>query len=154
MLTSYLGWQVRARQAAAFETQDDDEQPTKVGGKRQRRAAPPESDADSGASEEDELYLAAARAAKIKKAARKERHTAQPMQPPLPDELADGARAISRAVEKNRGLTPHRRKDIKNPRVKARLPQLPTLGCELATDLDACSSKLTWLYLSACSLQE
>ncbi len=29
-----------------------------------------------------------------------------------------GARAVSRAVEKNRGLTPHRRKDIKNPRVK------------------------------------
>jgi len=32
----------------------------------------------------------------------------------------EGARKVSRAVEKNRGLTPHRRRDIKNPRVKAR----------------------------------
>lgn len=48
------------------------------------------------------------------------RYTAPALPPPLPDATVEGARKVSRAVEKNRGLTPHRRRDIKNPRVKAR----------------------------------
>ena len=57
-----------------------------------------------------------------------ELYGAKPLQPPRPDPEAEGPRAISKAVEKNRGLTPHRRKDIKNPRVKVRLKINLTLG--------------------------
>ena len=49
-----------------------------------------------------------------------ELYGAKPLKPPRPDPESEGPRAISKAVEKNRGLTPHRRKDIKNPRVKVR----------------------------------
>ena len=36
------------------------------------------------------------------------------------DDAADGPRSVSRAILKNRGLTPHRSKSVRNPRVKKR----------------------------------
>lgn len=38
----------------------------------------------------------------------------------LLDESADGPRSVSRAILKNKGLTPSRSKSIRNPRVKKR----------------------------------
>lgn len=35
-------------------------------------------------------------------------------------EDASGPRSLTRAIEKNRGLTPHRAKSVRNPRVKKR----------------------------------
>ena len=37
------------------------------------------------------------------------------------EETADGPRALTRAILKNKGLTPHRPKSVRNPRVKKRL---------------------------------
>lgn len=36
------------------------------------------------------------------------------------EEASSGPRSLTRAIEKNRGLTPHRKKSTRNPRVKKR----------------------------------
>lgn len=38
----------------------------------------------------------------------------------ITDETAEGPRGVSRAILKNKGLTPHRSKSVRNPRVKKR----------------------------------
>ena len=84
-----------------------------------------EFDDDSGPEQggdfdDDGEYLAVAARSKATKAARKAAFAAPAPHVPLARSEAAGPRAITRDVEKNRGLTPHRRKDIKNPRVKGR----------------------------------
>ena len=71
--------------------------------------------------EEDEFYKEAAAGAAAKKAKRREAHVYPELKAPAADDLETGARRISSAIEKNRGLTPHRRKDLKNPRKKHRI---------------------------------
>eukprot|EP00775_Hariotina_reticulata_P005267 gene5267-5502_t len=71
--------------------------------------------------EEDEFYTASKAARSQVKAAKKAKHAAPQLAPPLPDQEAVGQRKISYEIEKNRGLTPHRRKDLKNPRKKHRV---------------------------------
>ena len=69
-------------------------------------------------SDDDNAYAEAERVMHRKKAAKSAKYSAPALQPPLQDEQINGARKVTKAVEKNRGLTPHRRKDTKNPRVK------------------------------------
>jgi U3 small nucleolar RNA-associated protein 3 len=65
------------------------------------------------------MYAAARDASRAKKKARQDRYAVPDTTlPPLPDPSAEGGRKISKAIEKNRGLTPHRSNAIKNPRVK------------------------------------
>ncbi|KAG1660216.1 hypothetical protein FOA52_005085 [Chlamydomonas sp. UWO 241] len=72
--------------------------------------------------EQNELYQAAAASAADRKRAKADRYGVADTLPPLADEtVAGGARGITDAIERNRGLTPHRRKDLKNPRKKHRL---------------------------------
>ena len=72
---------------------------------------------------------------------RQDKYAAQPLHPPLAAAETEGPRAISRAVEKNRGLTPHRPKDIKNPRVKVTLPDL---RCPVGTTVGRCHGFFHW----------
>jgi U3 small nucleolar RNA-associated protein 3 len=71
--------------------------------------------------EEDEFYKSAKNVAATKKRARKEAHTQPDLLPPSEDPTTQGARRINNAIDKNRGLTPHRNKELKNPRKKHRV---------------------------------
>ena len=75
---------------------------------------------------EDEAYEEAHESKKRKKAAKAAKYTAAPAQPPLEEALITGPRKVTREVDQNRGLTPHRRKDMKNPRVKVIYRDHPT----------------------------
>lgn len=59
--------------------------------------------------------------AAARKKARSDAHRAPELKPPAPDPKADGARGITDEIQRNRGLTPHRRRDQKNPRKKNRM---------------------------------
>ncbi len=69
-----------------------------AGGKR--RAAP--------AGERDEFFEEAAISRAAAKEAKRAKHVAPELLPPLPEPSAVGARKISYEIQKNRGLTPHR----------------------------------------------
>ena len=72
--------------------------------------------------EENEFYKATKRRIEEQKRKRQEGRAPDQLHPPLEDRTVhDGAREISQAIKKNRGLTPHRRKDLKNPRKKHRI---------------------------------
>lgn len=64
-----------------------------------------------------ETCAALLQAKKVSKAAK--RHRA-PLHPPVAEAQATAARGVTTEILKNRGLTPHRRKDQKNPRKRQR----------------------------------
>jgi U3 small nucleolar RNA-associated protein 3 len=79
-------------------------------------------------ADEDEFYAASREARQQAKRAKGElaqqqRAAERMLPPPLPDShQQDGElRPITDAIQRNRGLTPHRRRDVKNPRKKHRV---------------------------------
>ncbi|XP_065853115.1 protein THALLO-like isoform X1 [Euphorbia lathyris] len=77
-----------------------------------------DADADAGVSEDD-FYREIKQKRDAKIAAKTAMYTRNPTIPSLP-ETVEGKRHISYQIEKNRGLTRQRRKDLKNPRKKYR----------------------------------
>lgn len=123
-LNAHINSQVRARKLPATGPVDDsDEAPdlltTRPRNKPKRKSRHEDKD-DEG--EEDPFYAEAAEAARSKKKHKRDTYTAPVTRPPLALPEAEGPRKVSKAVEKNRGLTPHRRRDLKNPRVKVGTP--------------------------------
>ena len=90
--------------------------------KHQAQALAEGPDELAGVNDEDnELYEEVKESKKRKKAAKDAKYGAAPARAPAEDEVVAGPRKVTREVDQNRGLTPHRRKDMKNPRVKVRL---------------------------------
>eukprot|EP00890_Picochlorum_soloecismus_P003905 jgi/Picsp_1/4515/NSC_06736-R1_sas10 utp3 c1d family len=71
--------------------------------------------------EETEFYKASKKHIDSHRQQKRMKNAPDALFPPLEDPLTSGARQIDKAIEKNRGLTPHRRKDLKNPRKKHRI---------------------------------
>merc|ERR1711865_939479 len=69
-----------------------------------------------GDAAEDDFYKAAKTSQKKKKKRRREAYAKDPMMTAaMPD--TDGKRKATRTILKNRGLTPHRRRENRNPRI-------------------------------------
>jgi len=70
---------------------------------------------------ETDFYRSSKKAIESRKQQKRDANAPDALLPPMADPTAPGARKIGNAIEKNRGLTPHRRKDLKNPRKKHRI---------------------------------
>jgi len=89
-------------------------------GKKRSRDGPGGGDGDVGPGE---YYSLVERSAKEKKAQKKAEYNAvkaAERDALMAPETSDGPRALTRTILKNRGLTPHRSKSVRNPRVKKR----------------------------------
>ena len=70
---------------------------------------------------ETDFYRSSKKASESRKQQKRDANAPDALLPPMADPTGTGARRIGSAIEKNRGLTPHRRKDLKNPRKKHRI---------------------------------
>ena len=132
--------QARARQQLAqADSGDDAPELASTSHKRSKRQHQP--DAEDSPPDEDAFYQETAQRATAHKKRKADKYTAPAPRPPLADPLAEGPRKISRAVEKNRGLTPHRRRDLKNPRVKVRLGVFKETGTWACLPAQACPGR-------------
>ncbi|TFY60160.1 hypothetical protein EVJ58_g5326 [Rhodofomes roseus] len=86
-----------------------------------KRPREDDSDSDGGDGGADGYYELVQRKSKERKEKKKAEYEAvKAAERPDIDESADGPRALTRAILKNKGLTPHRGKAVRNPRVKKR----------------------------------
>ncbi|KAF8809583.1 hypothetical protein BYT27DRAFT_7187900 [Phlegmacium glaucopus] len=95
---------------------DEDPQP-RVGEKRLRQD---EADADESPDEYYELVKKKSKEKKEKKKAEYEEANGR-VRIDLEEDGNEGPRSLTRAILKNKGLTPHRPKSVRNPRVKKRM---------------------------------
>ncbi|KAF8555211.1 hypothetical protein OG21DRAFT_1507881 [Imleria badia] len=88
--------------------------------KRKRKRALGDEDAEEDVSGANGYYDLVKQAAATKKARKKAEYEAATARPELEPENTSGPRSVTRAILKNKGLTPHRSKAVRNPRVKKR----------------------------------
>ncbi|KIM89034.1 hypothetical protein PILCRDRAFT_812924 [Piloderma croceum F 1598] len=99
----------------------DDVEPENEGRKRERDEVE-DSDEDDGEDSADGYYELVKRKTKEKKAKKKgDYEEAQAAaRPDFQNDTITGPRSLTRAILSNKGLTPHRSKSVRNPRVKKR----------------------------------
>ncbi|KIJ64480.1 hypothetical protein HYDPIDRAFT_28421 [Hydnomerulius pinastri MD-312] len=91
------------------------------GGKKRKKRSRDEEDGDGDdATEVNGYYDLVKQAAASKKAQKKAEYEAATARPDLDLDDTTGPRSVTRAILKNKGLTPHRPKAVRNPRVKKR----------------------------------
>ena len=88
-------------------------------GKRERRPAPSISQMEDAMDEEENLLESFSKRKREFMEKKKEHYTAEPTYGGV-EESVEGKRAASYEIMKNKGLTPHRKKANRNPRVKKR----------------------------------
>lgn len=76
-------------------------------------------DNELDSEDDNDFYSAIKKNKRVKKEAKQSMYTVAPKYPRL-EEFADGERAISKKIQKNRGLVAHKPKINRNPRVKKR----------------------------------
>ncbi|KAI0338936.1 hypothetical protein BDW22DRAFT_1401037 [Trametopsis cervina] len=103
---------------------DEDPEPRPETNKKRRRDETENaSDGDDGDGAADDYYDLVKRKSKEKKEKKKadyEAIQAAERESLMAEQSAEGPRSVSRAIMKNRGLTPKRPKSVRNPRVKKR----------------------------------
>ncbi|KZT09350.1 uncharacterized protein LAESUDRAFT_756975 [Laetiporus sulphureus 93-53] len=103
---------------------DVEPEPRATQTQKEKKKRARESDGESGSDEggEDGYYELVQRASKERKEKKKAEYEAAraAARPDIDESAADGPRALTRAILKNKGLTPHRGKSVRNPRVKKR----------------------------------
>jgi len=111
----------KSRQVGA-DLDDEEPEPRPEASKKRRREEP-----ESGSDEDEDdavgyydLVKQKSKAKKEKKKAEYEAAQAAAREDMFDDDSADGPRSVSRAILKNKGLTPKRSKSVRNPRVKKR----------------------------------
>ncbi|KAI0632439.1 Sas10 C-terminal domain-containing protein [Trametes polyzona] len=117
----------KARDAAAAGADLDDADPEAEaeaalgGGKKAKKRRREESESGSDAEAEDGYYALVQRKSKEKKEKKKQEYeAARAAERYVEEEGVDGPRSLTRAILKNKGLTPKRSKSVRNPRVKKR----------------------------------
>jgi len=81
-----------------------------------------DSDGDGDGAGENGYYDRVSRQSKARKEKKKADYEAmqEAHKPTYEEDSANGPRSLTRAILKNKGLTPHRSKSVRNPRVKKR----------------------------------
>ena len=99
----------------------DDADPEPPSKKRSRDGNSDSGSGSEGGDSADEYYELVKKKSKDKKQKKKEEHDAARAEERVVEEDdASGPRSLTRAILKNKGLTPHRSKAVRNPRVKKR----------------------------------
>ncbi|KAI9061326.1 hypothetical protein FKP32DRAFT_1654630 [Trametes sanguinea] len=111
----------KAREGAGADLDDvDPELEAGAATSKKRRRDESESEDDEG-GEADGYYALVKRKSKEKKEKKKQEYeAAKAAERYVEEESVDGPRSLTRAILKNKGLTPKRSKSVRNPRVKKR----------------------------------
>ncbi|KAH0831924.1 hypothetical protein J3R83DRAFT_12807 [Lanmaoa asiatica] len=88
--------------------------------KRKRKRGLDDEDLDDDVGGANGYYDLVKQVTATKKARKKAEYEVATARPGLESESTTGPRSVTRAILKNRGLTPHRSKAVRNPRVKKR----------------------------------